>query len=103
MSITTYTVLGLAVVLAVVRSDVSGQGGDWEYDGEPWMEKGQEYDPIEQMKQLIEQEIREGTEFREDIKNSGEPLFDPWEIDEDLDIEFVGDLPIQVDGNREEL
>ena len=81
-----FTVFSLAVVTIVVTAELVSQHGAGENEKEQLNVKNiEEFDPIEQMKQLIEEEIREGEEFREDIKNSGKYLDDPWEIDEDLD------------------
>ena len=86
MCSTMFTVFSLAVVTIVVTAELVSQHGAGENEKEQLNVKNiEEFDPIEQMKQLIEEEIREGEEFREDIKNSEKYLDDPWEIDEDLD------------------
>merc|ERR1719186_898693 len=88
----------LSLLTIVVTAALVSQHGKGENEKEQLnVENIEEIDPIEQMKQLIEEEIREGEEFREDIKNSGKYLDDPWEIDEDLDVDSLDNsfIPIQ--------
>ena len=44
----------------------------------------EEFDPIQHLQVLIEQEEREGAELREEIRISGNMFLDPWEVDQDL-------------------
>ena len=44
----------------------------------------EEFDPIQQLQMLIEQEETEGAELREEIRISGNIFPDPWEVDQDL-------------------
>ena len=104
MCSTMLTVFSLAVVTIVVTAELVSQHGAGENEKEQLNVKNiEEFDPIEQMKQLIEEEIREGEEFREDIKNSGKYLDDPWEIDEDLDVESLDNLFIPMQEIHDEL
>jgi hypothetical protein len=66
--------------------------------GDEGIEK--EFDPIQQLRMLIEQEEREGAELREEIRISGNMFPDPWEVDEDL---FLGSGHGSPSGPHDEL